>query len=67
MRIVKQVLFGGKMRTIAQETAPRIALRSCSQEAGVGEEVRVEVILVKELLLSLSVTSDSLQLHGPAD
>ena len=29
-----QVLFGGKMRTSAWETASRIALRSCSKEAG---------------------------------
>ena len=34
------------MRTIAQETAPWIALRNCSKEAG--EKPSIYVILVKE-------------------
>ena len=34
------------MRTAARETAPQIALRNCSKEAGEGE-VRIYMILVK--------------------
>ena len=37
--------IGGKMRTIAQETAPQIALRNCSKE--VEGKVRIYVILWK--------------------
>ena len=44
MRIVSYVLFGGKVRTISLETAPQIALRSCSKEV----EGRSVVILVKQ-------------------
>ena len=33
LRVVSQVLFGGKMRTAAQEAASQIALRDCSQVA----------------------------------
>ena len=36
LRVVSQVLFGGKMRTAAQEAASQIALRDCSKVA-VGE------------------------------
>ena len=45
MRVVSQVLFGGKMRTIAQETAFQIALKNCTKE--VGGKVSIHVILVK--------------------
>ena len=34
------------MRTVARETAPQIALRDCSKEAG--RKVSKDVILVKE-------------------
>ena len=37
--------IGGKMRTIAQETAFQIALRNCSKD--VGGKVSIYVILVK--------------------
>ena len=45
MHNVRVVSFiGGKMRTIAQETAFQIALRNCSKEV---KKVSIYVILVK--------------------
>ena len=40
------------MRTVAQETAPWIALRNCSKEAG--EKASIYVLLVKEEYMQLS-------------
>ena len=40
--------IGGKMRTIAQETAPQIALRNCSKE--IEGKVRIYVILLKRVV-----------------
>ena len=34
VRVASYVLFGGKRRTAAWETAPQIALRNCSKEEG---------------------------------
>ena len=46
VRVVSSVI-GGKMRTIAWETAPYIALRNCSKGArGWGGVVSIYVILV---------------------
>ena len=45
VRVVSSVLFGGKLRTAAWDTAFQIALRNCSKE--VGGKVSIYVILVK--------------------
>ena len=49
---VSYLLFGGKTRTVAQETTPQAALRDCSREvggAGAGYK-----ILVKEAFMPSS-------------
>ena len=45
VRVVSSVLFGGKLRTAAWDTAFQIALRNCSKE--VGGKVSIYVILLK--------------------
>ena len=53
MHSVRVVSFiGGKMRTIAQETVPQIALRICFKE--IGGKDSIYVILVKEEYMQLS-------------
>ena len=47
MRDVSSVFFGNLLRTIAEEIASQIALRSCSKE--VWREVSMYVILTKDL------------------
>ena len=32
MKVVSEALLGGKMRTVAWETASQIALRNCTEE-----------------------------------
>ena len=44
VRVVSSVLFGGKLRTAAWDTAFQIALRNCSKE--VGGKVSIYVILM---------------------
>ena len=45
VRVASSVLFGGKLRTAAWDTAFQIALRNCSKE--VGGKVNIYVILLK--------------------
>ena len=45
VRVVSSVLFGGKLRTAAWDTAFQIALINCSKE--VGGKVSIYVILLK--------------------
>ena len=45
VRVVSSVLFGGKLRTAAWDTAFQISLRNCSKE--VGGKVSIYVILLK--------------------
>ena len=49
---VRYLLFGGKTRTVAQETAPHIALRDGSREAG--EARSGYKILVKDAFMPSS-------------
>ena len=44
-RVVNQVLFGGKIKTIALETPSQIALRNYSKESG--GMVNIYIILLK--------------------
>ena len=49
---MRYLLFGGKTRTVAQETAPHIALRDGSREAG--EARSGYKILVKDAFMPSS-------------